>query len=524
MLAFIGKFIKKPRNIFFTAILIIGLILIFSSLSKSSGNTIGGIAVARGTVEQIVNVTGKIKSADKINLAFDRSGKVTFIGAKVGDRVGAGRIIMKLDTSELDAQAMNASAGIQAAQARLDQVSKSARGEEVNLAQANLNNSLQLQVEAKKNVIDAMRSALDTAINSLVAFTDIQKEYFANSFSDSVVLMDMKEKVIYAIYGEHNLGRTDAWYFLALKGGLEGRLNGLGADAGDSTISQYVSESKSALLLVQDLLESALTYMSNLNSVTDADKTAVNSAKTGLLAQTSALNAQQQSIISANNAVSQARAQLSIKEVPGSLYDIQLAQSQLDQAKANLALIQAQIAKYYIRAPISGIITDVEGNVGEIAAPNKTAISILGNTPFYIEAFVPETDIVRIGVGDSANVILDAFGPDTLLFAKVTSINPAETVIEGVTTFKTRLQFVDKNQEILPGLTAEIDIIADKKDNVLYAPTRSITIRGSKRYIKLIRGEDGKTQETEVTVGLKGTDGRTEIVSGLNEGQIIAPR
>jgi len=124
--------------------------------------------------------------------------------------------------------------------------------------------------------------------------------------------------------------------------------------------------------------------------------------------------------------------------------------------------------------------------------------------------------------GETAKTTLDAYGPNVEFNAKIISRDLAETVIEGVATYKIVLLFDGEDERILPGLTANVDILVDKKDDVLYIPTRNILDRNGEKIVKLVTSEkNGAYQEIKISTGLRGSDGRTEILFGISDGQKI---
>jgi len=74
-------------------------------------------------------------------------------------------------------------------------------------------------------------------------------------------------------------------------------------------------------------------------------------------------------------------------------------------------------------------------------------------------------------------------------------------------------------QGIFPGMTADVVIIINKKDNVLYIPEITLE-RGISKFNFLVL-ENKEKEEREVEIGLRGTNKRIEILSGLEEGDII---
>ena len=137
-------------------------------------------------------------------------------------------------------------------------------------------------------------------------------------------------------------------------------------------------------------------------------------------------------------------------------------------------------------------------------------------------------DIARIKIGNAAKVTLDAYGNDVVFDAKVISIDPAETVIEGVATYLTKLHFVKPDSRIKPGMTANIDIVSASHDNALSLPQRAVQKQGSREFVMIYNAlakNTSSTEERSVTTGLRGSDGYVEILSGLSEGEgVVIPR
>jgi HlyD family secretion protein len=192
----------------------------------------------------------------------------------------------------------------------------------------------------------------------------------------------------------------------------------------------------------------------------------------------------------------------------------------VEQAKANAQNYQAQLAKTILRSPLNGIVTKQDGNVGQIIAANTNLVSLISVNKFKIEANIPETDIAKVKVGNTSTLTLDAYGNDVVFDATVVAIDPAETVIEGVSTYKTTFEFAKDDGRIKPGMTANIDILTDKRHDVIVAPQRAIIGKNHERTVKIL-SSDGIIKEVPVEIGLKGSDGNVEIIKGINEGDKV---
>src|SRR3989338_8755426 len=95
--------IKKP--IFISAIIIVFLIIagyVYFSVPQKPSYEL--VAVKRGDVIQEVSVTGRVKPAQAVELAFEKNGRVAWVNAKVGEQVFGGQVLVQLENADLAAQ------------------------------------------------------------------------------------------------------------------------------------------------------------------------------------------------------------------------------------------------------------------------------------------------------------------------------------------------------------------------------------------------------------------------------------
>ncbi len=514
------NFLKRPRNYILTGAAVIVFISVIFFVRKSS-NSFATITADIAPIRQEISVTGRIKPAKNLDLSFETSGRISSIPVKVGQNVFAGQFLMSLDLSELNAQKLNAQAGVSAAQARLDQLTNGARSEDVAVFQTSLENS-------SEGLINSSRASLDAAKNSMIILTDAQYAYFTGNSADSNRIADAKEAVLQKIYGQPFLGRIATYYFSQLIDVMTPKLDAAEKSGDHNKILAISGEIKEVLMGSEDAL--GITYNVLESS---PSKTNVSAAKSNILSQISILT-------SAENSFKSAQDQLNLKKAPATRFDVQIAGSQLDQAKANLAAIQAQINKKVIIAPISGMIAEINGEIGEMSNPAAgPAISLISNSNYEVEAQVPEADIVKAKVGNGALVSLDAYGSDVVWNIKIVKIYPAEKMIDGVATYKTVFQFNGNDERIRSGMTANIDIISDQKEKALVIPQRAVIRKNGAKFVKVVVEkkdasayqlanfknvfEDKKQAIYEVPVetGIKGANGKIEILSGLKAGERV---
>jgi HlyD family secretion protein len=260
----------------------------------------------------------------------------------------------------------------------------------------------------------------------------------------------------------------------------------------------------------------------------DLAKTTINSKITTVTARQRAIDVQkmtnansisaaESSLTNAKSALANAQNGLNVGKAGAAPEEILAQEAQVQAAVASVRDVQAMIAKTVIRAPLDGTISKFDAKLGQIASPNVPVISMMSSGRFEIETHISETDIAKVKVGDKANITIDAYGNDVIFEAAVTNVDPAETAVNGVTTYKVTLQFTKDDDRIKSGMTANVKIITAEKQNVVAVPERTIITRGTDKFVLLDNGTSSP-EERKVLVGIKGANGYWEIISGLNDG------
>ena len=459
------------------------------------------VTVVRGSVSQEVSATGKTKPVHDVNLAFEKGGKIARVYRDVGDSVEAGGLIVALDASELSAQ-------LAEAQAKLDKLVRGARPEDVKIAQTTLAkaekdlenyyaNAADIVNDAYAKADDAVRKQLDTL------FSNDEETNVQLSFSTT----DSQKKINVEAQRGKMTSDLNAW-----KSELANLQNDdISLDAALSSAVARLNSVRSFLTVVTDNTLSATgVSASTLNDY----RALITTARTNINTALTNVNAQIQEIASQKLTKEKAADELALK-VAGS--DPQEIAGQ----EAAVALVNAQLAKTVIRAPFAGIVTMQDAEVGEIVAANIPVVSVISKAKLEIEANVPEADTAKVNIGNSAVITFDAFGESLKCEGKVVAIDPAATVVEGVPAYKTTFMLDRENPAIKPGLTANVTIKTQTRENVLVIPQRSIVYRGSKKVVLVIKEGVPEPEEREVTTGIRGTEGLIEILSGVSEGEQI---
>ena len=482
-------------------VLIAGVFLFFRS-----GNDEQAFATAqvkRGEVSQIVSVTGTVRPASEVTLSFEKSGRISAVYKAVGERVSVGTTIATLSNSELSAQLLQAQATVKAEEAKLAELKRGAQPEDITISKTEVENS-------KTDVINDIRNGY---VNSDDAVRNKIDQLFTNPRTDNAkftfILGDQELK------NSLETGRVQVERLLISWNVSLSALSSLNDLAGQIDLAQT---NLRAVLQYLDKMALAVNSMTTSNNPA-LTQTSIDAYKAAVLTARTNVTTAQSSLTAAVDKLTTAESKLALKTAGNTAEAISAQEASLEGSKANVMNLEAQLAKTVLYAPISGIVTKQEAKVGEIVTAATPLVSVISDAKFQIEANIPEADIAKIKPGNNADITLDAYGSDVIFEAVITKIDPAETVIEGISTYKTTLQFKENDARIKSGMTANTDIYGERREAVLYVPGRAIVTRSEGKIVELVNG--ATTTAVTVMTGLRGSNGEVEVLSGLNEGDTI---
>ena len=482
----------------------------------SSAPAYDTVTATRGTIVQEVSVTGNTAPVHGLDLAFENGGTISAVNFDVGAHVNAGDVIARTNTSDLEAQLAQAQANVDAQTAKLKSLQAGSRPEDIQASQAAVAKAQQDLTNMYGNISNTLsdgytkaNDAVRNQISSFFSGAETSNPHLTFMSSDSQVVNDVQTKRIMAS------AELDAW---------QNELFAISAASPTSTLESALQKGVTHLGVVQSLLLSASQALILQVGLSDATvnmyKSAITAAQSEVNIATTNINGAVQDIASQKIAIEQLQAQLALKLAGSTPEDIQAQQAQVEQAQASAQSIQAKLSKAVLVAPVAGTITAQNAKVGQIASPGAVMASLISDAGLEVDANITEADIGKLKIGDPATMTLDAFQGRTFT-GKISYIDPGETVIEGVPTYKTTFQFDSLGPDVKPGMTANIDIIADKHDNAVIVPQRSVANNNGVRTVSVFRGAGQPPEERTVTVGLRDVNGNIEIVSGLNEGEVI---
>lgn len=202
----------------------------------------------------------------------------------------------------------------------------------------------------------------------------------------------------------------------------------------------------------------------------------------------------------------------------------QSAKAAIQVSQARLKISQAAVQRTMVFAPFDGTVAEVNVELNEFVTPSPPgiltlpAIDLLDVSCLYISAPIDEVDAPRIKLGMKACVSLDAF-TEKRCSGKVTRIAPyvlekekqARTVEVEVT-----LSDPKEIQDLLPGYSADIEVILNSKEQTLRVPTEAILENNR----LMILNDAGVLEERDFQPGLSNWN-YTEVLTGLDLGEQV---
>ncbi len=246
--------------------------------------------------------------------------------------------------------------------------------------------------------------------------------------------------------------------------------------------------------------------------------------------------------------ISQQEFEMSRSAYEMSLSAYRAALSRFDQAKATLRQFERSIARTSIYSPINGIVTSLSVELGEKVVGTEMMMGtemmrVSDLTVMNAVVDVDENDIVLVKIGDKATIEIDAI-PNMRYQGEVIEIGHSAKVNalgtqDQVTNFAVKVRMLDHEPRLRPGMSCNVEIMTETRENVLAVPLQSVTIRDTKKddddANAIAAQPTGKSKHPPSVVFLKEGDiakmvqvetgiadrGFIEVVSGIKKDDIV---
>jgi HlyD family secretion protein len=260
-----------------------------------------------------------------------------------------------------------------------------------------------------------------------------------------------------------------------------------------------------------------------LKLIATADR---DSAQATYDAEAAAVDASQAQVRSAQEAIRAAEADRDVAAT-----SVTQAEAAVKQQQAALQQAQIDLDHTYIYAPVEGTVISRQVDVGQTVVSSLQAPALFqiaqDLTKMQIDTNVDEADVGRVQVAQDVTFTVDAF-PTRRFQARVVEIRKAAINVQNVITYDVVIAVANPDQKLLPGMTANVRILTDRRDDALRVPNAALRYRPADAKAARnaapavwLAGEDGKPTPVKVTLGI--SDGAyTEIAGGeLHEGDQV---
>ena len=195
--------------------------------------------------------------------------------------------------------------------------------------------------------------------------------------------------------------------------------------------------------------------------------------------------------------------------------DLHIAEVNIEQLNAALTAAEAMRDKAFVRAPFAGVVAKIITQLGEAVVMGMPVVYMVQSEGSYIEAPFDEANLESLKAGQPAEIEIDSM-PGKVFKGTLTYISPVVTMAEQLSrSLLCKISIDEGMDKFRPGMSADVTIITDKKEDVPFVPTEALV---RDRYALVVEGD--RIAQREVNTGIGNWDQR-EILGGLAVGDTI---
>jgi HlyD family secretion protein len=247
--------------------------------------------------------------------------------------------------------------------------------------------------------------------------------------------------------------------------------------------------------------------------------------QTCLLADNAQREARRLEDLLKNKQVSEQQADTASTQARAQQAACQAARANVEVSTARVAVASAAVERTLLRAPFTGVVGEINGELGEFVTPSPTgvatlpAVDLFDTSCLYISAPIDEVDAPQVKTDMTARITLDAF-PNKSFAGRVNRIAPYVLEVEKqARTVEVEALFTEPEdyQRLLPGYSADLEIIINTRKDVLRIPTEAV-LEGHR--VLVYNPATQLLEERSFNAGLSNWK-YTEVLSGLSAGETI---
>jgi len=211
-------------------------------------------------------------------------------------------------------------------------------------------------------------------------------------------------------------------------------------------------------------------------------------------------------------------AQKKLQDLQGFARDQELkaASAQRDAARGRFESAQAQLNYSRITSPIDGVVTDLPFYAGETPASGQPIVTVMDITQVIVRTHVPPARAALLKVGNEASII----GAGGIPYpAKVSQVSPALDAANS--TVEVWVQADNKDNELRPGTSVKVEIVAQTVSNALVIPEKAVLTSPGGATFAIVVDQNNVPHRRKISVGISDS-GKAQVTDGLDSGQRVA--
>jgi RND family efflux transporter MFP subunit len=474
-----------------------------------------------GDIEQVVHLTGTVEPMREVDVQAEVAGKVAWVGADVGDRVGRGQALVRLDTALASAGARQSAAAERAARARYgqsqvglqltrDQAVSQLRQAEKNMEAAR-NRVRQVKTGAdltRSRIEDAIRQAQNGVQQAQSQLADIRAGARSQEIAQAQARVDQARSAVRL--AKLNLDRQQG----LLRADAVAQAQVDAAQVEYETALGNLRVAEQALDMAKEGARSEQVRLAELQVAQAQTALAQAEVQRGQIEVAERdVRAAEVALDQAEESVRLARAEQA--RITATEQDVKAARAAVSQAEAATSYSRTQVAKHVVYSPIAGVVAARHVDPGEGASPGMPLLRVVNLNPVRINAEASELEIENVRVGQRAQVTIDALSGRQFI-GTITDMAPQSQ--QGKRIFIIRVEVPNPQGLLKAGMFARADIVTGLHPNTVLVPRDTLVERGESRVVYAVVKD--KVQVREVQIG-EAENSTVEIVKGVRGGDML---
>lgn len=491
-------------------VIVIAVVVVFRTQKATDTYTEETVQVRN--VATYLTFSGNVEAVSDATIKPKVSKTVTAVNVSIGDEVKKGDVIATLDDSEIQ---------------------RSIKKQEASLSNTELNNFYSIRDSQKKydnykaDLENGQNSQIMSAANSVenarTSYEQAKETYernkmeLENNMDSSVISSNQKVASAKQALDDAKQDYADN----------EAKIRGY--DKGVANAESIYGEGSAEAASAQKELDSAEEKSDSLQKAIDNAQTNYDNAVNDLLmsyyTSNVNLNSDYENMQQKYTAYQQAQAsyEIAVKSADETLQDYAdslektQATSNTTTATVELEALYDQLEDYKITAPIDGVITVLNINVGDSASTSDTAAEVTNYDKMKVQIKIDEDNISALDNGTEVTVSVDAI--NKTYKGTIENMSKKATVSNNVSYFTADVTF-DADDDIRSGLSAEVKYLLNGVENVVSVSMSALNYNTDNTAYVLVGANASNAQQRNVTLGISnGT--YVEIKEGLAEGETV---